>query len=1030
MFIDLVIRLKFVKFRLKQLLFFMIHQINRIHAGLVLLFVLAFILLSSFKQEQAPSLSGIGPAIQKYVSLQDTAGLLLFSDSLKKKIQDNFSDSTTLAEVSYYIGVCKLLVNQFGDATSWFRKSVEIKKRLAITDNHYANGIFNLGVCFNLMGDFKQASNYWLDYIKGTSGMYGENSSEIAEAYSALIGASIELKDFHKFTDYTFKALGILNINKNALQGIQLANLYSIIGTGYARIDDYAKARIYLEKAESVISQGYMISDEDYINLINSMAITYNNLGMVEKADEYFNKGIELAVSNNSFLAYNMINSYVIDLGKSGKIKEGEYYLTGLLNKAVNVYGKDSRYYIEVLKNYATFLSNYTDEQYKALELYSECMVYVKMHPEDGILRDQIFIVYALALEKNGEYIKALEKIQELLFGGKEKYSGKNLYKNPIAESLPIDRRTLRVLQAKYNILWDIYEISGEQGVLEAAAGTSELAITLIDKIRINVSEEESRVVLGTHFRESYLQAIRSFELCYRKSGERRFLEKTFEFAEKSKVAGLLAATRELNAIQFHIPPETAEMEKKLQKEISVYNSRISKEIEIGTPDKNLLSTLNEKLLLVVKARDSLVITFEHDYPEYYSIKYNNKVPSLNEIPSITGRNNNYLNYVMSDSVLYIFLVNRKYQKILTFKTDSSFFNKLRTFRLQLSKPSTSKSARQQFNDFQETGLYLYKILIDPVKQYLISGNIMISPDNLLSYIPFETLLSSKYSGNELLYRKLHYIMSDYNISYVYSATFMQESVVRNNNKAKDLIAFAPVYSRAINTDSLFMKRQSDGVLYALPYSRQEAEYVAKITNGKLYLDNEASESTFKREAGNYDIIHLAMHTYLNDMYPMNSAMLFSQKDDSPEDGLLNTFEVYGIPLKASMVVLSSCNTGYGKLSSGEGILSLARGFLYSGSQSVVMSLWEIEDRSGTDIIEMFYDNLLKGKSKSNALKKARTTYLEEASQLRSHPYYWSTLVIYGNNAPISERHNKLIMILIILISGSVLIYVLKRRYS
>jgi CHAT domain-containing protein len=79
------------------------------------------------------------------------------------------------------------------------------------------------------------------------------------------------------------------------------------------------------------------------------------------------------------------------------------------------------------------------------------------------------------------------------------------------------------------------------------------------------------------------------------------------------------------------------------------------------------------------------------------------------------------------------------------------------------------------------------------------------------------------------------------------------------------------------------------------------------------------------------------------------------------------------------MVVLSSCNTGNGFLSTGEGILSLARGFIYSGSKSVVMSMWEIEDRSGTEIVKLFYKNLKRGYSKSDALKKARIDFLKNA---------------------------------------------------
>jgi CHAT domain-containing protein len=174
------------------------------------------------------------------------------------------------------------------------------------------------------------------------------------------------------------------------------------------------------------------------------------------------------------------------------------------------------------------------------------------------------------------------------------------------------------------------------------------------------------------------------------------------------------------------------------------------------------------------------------------------------------------------------------------------------------------------------------------------------------------------------------------------------------------------------------------------------------------------------------------MHTLLNDKDPMHSTLIFSQAKDSLEDGYLKTYEIYGIPLKAKMVVLSSCNTGTGQLYSGEGILSLARGFLYSGSQSVIMSMWEIEDKSGTDIVEMFYKNLKKGYPKSVALKKARITFLNNADQLRAHPYFWSALVVYGNNSSIFYS---LKLKVTIIIGFSILLlslgyYFWKRKYS
>ncbi len=470
-----------------------------------------------------------------------------------------------------------------------------------------------------------------------------------------------------------------------------------------------------------------------------------------------------------------------------------------------------------------------------------------------------------------------------------------------------------------------------------------------------------------------------------------------------------------------------------LMREIGFYNSSIAMENEKSSPDNNLISDLKTKLLSSIKARDSLVMTFERDYPGYYSVKYMSSVPVLDEIPSIIGRNNNYLNYVVSDSVLYIFLVNRKHKEVITCKIDSGFLSAVREFRLLLSDREASYNAREKFDNFRRISYELYRNLVEPVRRFFISQNLIISADNVLSYLPFETLISSDYPGKEILYRKLNYIMNDYNISYNYSATFMKEIGKRKTRKTSNLVAFAPIYTRLINTDSLFMARQnSGGLLYDLPFARQEAVYVSDLTGGVNFLNDDAKESVFKAEAGKYDIIHLAMHTFLNDQNPMNSAMIFAQCDDPPEDGMLYTYEVYGIPLNARMVVLSSCNTGTGTLSTGEGILSLARGFLYSGSRSVLMSMWEVEDKSGTDIIDRFYYYLKKGKSKSEALKRTREEYLKKSGQLRSHPYFWSTLVIYGDNSPLYFPWGRFVaalcIICLLILSGAV--YFWKRRYS
>ena len=981
---------------------------------------------------QAVSFDKVVASIQSMNGRKDYKGLQHLADSLIQLLPDHERDSLNLAEFCYYIGVCKSLTNDF-EGILWHERTIELKTKLKLTDVHYANSIFNIGVVYNYFGDFQRVIRYMQEYVNIASEIYGENSKEVAQAYSALIGASIGIQDYRRFPDYTFTALGILGKNRNALTGTDLSNLYHNIGIGYLHTGDYAKARIYLEEAEALMKKNPASKDEDYINLINTLAIVYENLGIKEKESEYFDKGIELAVSNDSFIAFNMINTYVNGLDNARDTGKGEKLLSELVEKSRALFGSDSRYYIEALRNYSRFLLNYKHEYTASARLFEECLEYLRSHREDVNLRVDVVTSYSEALFKNGEPIKALRTINILLFNREINDTTVDLYLNPEADSLKSDRKTMKILRLKYDILWSRYSATDDAADLKAAAATSELMISLIERIRMNISEEESRLLLGDRYRVSYLIAIRDFELCYRKTGDRFFLEKTFEFAERSKVAGLLAATRELNAIQFRIPENVAGQEKSLQREISFYNSVIPAENEKASPDNDLISDWKSRLLAAIKIRDSLVMTFERDYPGYYSVKYMNRVPALKEIPSIIGRNNNYLNYVVSDSVLYIFLINRKHQEIMTSRIDTVFFSELRKFRSLLSDPDASRNARGKFADFQRISYDMYKTLIEPVRKFFISTNLIISPDNILSYLPFETIICSEYNGGAIMYRKLDYLMNRYNISYNYSATYMQELVKRKYGKMNDLIAFAPIYTKAINTDSLFMKRQTGGsVLYDLPFARQEAEFVAGLTGGDSYLNNEAKESVFKANAGNYNIIHLAMHTILNDQNPMNSAMIFAQGDDKPEDGLLYTYEVYGIPLRAGMVVLSSCNTGTGILASGEGILSLARGFLYSGSQSVVMSMWEVDDKSGTDIIDQFYKYLKKGKSKSEALKKARAEYLRNAKQIKSHPYFWSTLVIYGDNSPLYLSGRKIVAglctaLIVVLLAY---IYFRKRRYS
>jgi CHAT domain-containing protein len=986
-------------------------------------------------------LSGLSGSSKALMQLNDSLKLSLTINDLRKSrflaekiisaIENNIVDDMLRSESYYFVGIYYLKMSNYFEAIKYLNFSIKLKEALKENSERLARAYYNIGVAYNRLGDFKKHEDYSDQALSMEKKLFGDTSPQLTDTYLSLIVAYIGLQDYEKAITFSNIALNIINSKPDSVPFYTLADLYSNFGVLYARLADYSKAKIFLDKAELIYKEHNIENGENYINLINNLAITYGALHLSEKSDQYYEKGIQLAKSSNSSSSYNLVNSYAIILDSKGQTKRGEALLSAALKRAEKNTGTDSRTYFGVLNNYADYLRENNLDNSTSLKCYQKCIAYLKKNSHDISLKTSVYTGYSLSLTKAGETEKAMMIIQSLLFSADQEKQLPGEYDNPPDESINPDKNSLNLLKTKYKILWDMYEKSLDQKTLVAAVNTAELIISVLEKVRINISEDDSRMILGDRYRDIYLHAIRDFNLLYSQTNNKGYLEKAFEYSEKSKVAGLLASTRELKAVQFQIPEKTADYERLLQRDLSLFNARINEEMLKVKPDSMLINKWNNSLIVTTRLRDSLIKVFEHKYPDYYAIKYDTKVASLKDIPDIFGRNGNYVNYVLSDTLLYIFIVNRKHQELLTLKVDTVFYNNIRQFRSLLAMPSPSEDAAYEFKKFQITGLRLYNALIEPIRPYLISDQIAISPDNLLSYVPFEMIPVSMYSGDKILYRDINYLMDDYDIFYTYSATFNKDLVKKKCKLSDRVIAFAPNYNEPINIQSVLLNRQAEtGFLPDLPYARQEAEFVSALTGGKLYENMNAKESVFKSEAGKYDIIHLAMHTLINDKDPMHSKLIFSSENDSTDDGYLNTYEVYGIPLKAKMVVLSSCNTGTGMLYTGEGILSLARGFIYSGSQSVVMSMWEIEDKSGVDIVELFYKNLKKGCTKSVALRKARIAYLKNADQLRSHPYFWSSLIIYGNNAPLYYTNYFIIAGAIVAFLIFIFIYLRKRKYS
>lgn len=134
---------------------------------------------------------------------------------------------------------------------------------------------------------------------------------------------------------------------------------------------------------------------------------------------------------------------------------------------------------------------------------------------------------------------------------------------------------------------------------------------------------------------------------------------------------------------------------------------------------------------------------------------------------------------------------------------------------------------------------------------------------------------------------------------------------------------------------------------------------------------------------------HFATHGELNESEPLSSAVLLVP--GGGEDGRLEVREVFGLDLRARLVVLSACETGLGKLSRGDELVGLQRAFLYAGTPAVVTTLWKVDDRASYELVRAFYDRL-DGAGPVAALRQAQI----EALRAFPHPFAWAAFGLTG----------------------------------
>jgi CHAT domain-containing protein/tetratricopeptide (TPR) repeat protein len=499
---------------------------------------------------------------------------------------------------------------------------------------------------------------------------------------------------------------------------------------------------------------------------------------------------------------------------------------------------------------------------------------------------------------------------------------------------------------------------------LESSLNYLEEALIYLREERRNFSSDGSQLSFIDGHAEIYSEASAISYKLFELTGDKKYQEQVLRYSEERKTVLLKRQLNKFTSLRVaQVPDSIIVQERRLLKELS---------------EPNVMDEYAEK----EQAYDRLISHIQEEYPSYYDLRYSSKTASSKEIQEKLLRDGqNLLEYVQTSDGLLVFIINKSTVHLKEL-TSENLRKKVEDFNAALL--SRNQNASESIGD------ELRRMLFEPIEEYIDGEEVLIVPDGPLYALNFESLYHSK---------KQKFLVEEYTLSYLLSATtsVLYQDLSRRARRS-EIIAFAPGFENDENLSS------SGEKFIRQPFAVKTAEFINGLFAGQSLTAAQATEEQFKTKAKDYNIIHLGTHTEVNSSSPMLSRLILSKSDN--EDGYLHAYEIYNLSLRAELAVLTACETGVGKESSSEGVLSIAHGFAYAGCPSLVMSLWEIDEKTSAEIIESFYKYLAEGEEKNDALRKAKLDYLETASPELRHPYYWSGIVLFGNTSVVHKPTN------------------------
>src|SRR5262249_1090806 len=332
---------------------------------------------------------------------------------------------------------------------------------------------------------------------------------------------------------------------------------------------------------------------------------------------------------------------------------------------------------------------------------------------------------------------------------------------------------------------------------------------------------------------------------------------------------------------------------------------------------------------------------------------------SLASVRAALGANTTLLEYFRVQDRILAALVTEDGVEIVTTTLAPRIAQILRMMQFQFSKFRLGRSYLQEFegqlleatrSHFHE----LYTELLAPIRTKVKGRRLIVVPHELLHYVPFHAL----FDGDR-------YVIDSFTVSYAPSASiYMQHRRKEVNRTGCSLILGIP-------------DRQTPSIY-------EELQAVAEIVpQAKVFLGTNANDAVLKENVRGRRFVRRASRGFCRRDNPMFSGIRLGQSS-------LTLYDLYNLKLPAELVTLSGCSTGLNVIAAGDELIGLVRGLLSAGAQSLLLTLWDVNDSSTADFMKAFYSRLFNHPDRALALQEA----MVEVRQRYPHPYYWAPFIL------------------------------------